>query len=58
MKKAWTVINSFATKLSGAVVLGCSNKQNVSKDLNYLFLSATVYLELCQHFIQGIFILS
>lgn len=42
-------------KLSGMMVAGCSIKQNVSK---YLFLSAKVYLELCQHFIEGIFILS
>lgn len=58
MKEARVVMNGFEPRLLGTTVLRDSNKQNVSEHLNCLFLSAAVYLELWQHFIQGIFILS
>lgn len=58
MKEAHVVMNGFGPRLLLTLVLRYSNKRNASEHLNYLFLSAAVYLELWQYFIQGIFILS
>lgn len=51
MKEAHMAINGFETRLSGTVVLRHNNKRDIFQYLNYLFLSAAVYLELWQHFI-------
>lgn len=51
MKEAHMAINGFETRLWGTIVVRHSNKCDIFWYLNYLLLSAAVYLELWQHFI-------